>query len=325
MTLAHELGHGVHAALAARQGIFHQGTPLTLAETASVFGEALTFARLLEASPTPAARLALLAEDIEGAIATVFRQVAMNGFEELVHTERREQGELSVERFGELWAQTQTELLGDAVEVTDGYRSWWSYIPHFISTPGYVYAYAYGQLLALSVYERYLVEGAGFEQRYLELLARRRLAQPRGARRDRRHRPERSRVLGARPRPRRAPPAGRRGGRTGPVAPPALTPSAADTRSAVPALRPRGRAGGRTGLSYHWSVVARFGRVLSSLIALMAATAAVAAAATLVNGSSGPLKATLAPGTHTPKINPKWPIKVTATLERQARTRHRRL
>jgi oligoendopeptidase F len=171
LTLAHELGHGVHAALAAPQGIFHQGTPLTLAETASVFGEALTFARLLEASSTPAARLALLAEDIEGAIATVFRQIAMNGFEQLAHNERREQGELSVERFGQLWAQTQTELLGDAVEVTDDYRSWWSYIPHFISTPGYVYAYAYGQLLAMSVYERYLVEGSGFEARYLELLS----------------------------------------------------------------------------------------------------------------------------------------------------------
>jgi len=170
LTLAHELGHGVHAALAAPQGIFHQGTPLTLAETASVFGEALTFPRLLEASPTPAARLALLAEDIEGAIATVFRQIAMNGFEQLAHNERREQGELSVERFGELWAQTQTELLGDAVEVTEDYRSWWSYIPHFINTPGYVYAYAYGQLLAMSVYERYLVEGQGFEERYLELL-----------------------------------------------------------------------------------------------------------------------------------------------------------
>ena len=170
LILAHELGHGVHAALAAQQGIFQQGTPLTLAETASVFGEALTFGRLLETSPTPAARLALLAENIEGAIATVFRQVAMNSFEQLVHLERREVGELSVARFGELWAQTQTELLGDAVEVTDDYRSWWSYIPHFINTPGYVYAYSYGQLLALSVYDRYLAEGAGFEARYLELL-----------------------------------------------------------------------------------------------------------------------------------------------------------
>jgi oligoendopeptidase F len=136
-----------------------------------VFGEALTFGRLLDASPTPAARLALLAEDLEGAIATVFRQVAMNRFEDAVHTARREQGELSVERFNELWAQTQSDLLGDAVEVTDNYRCWWSYIPHFIDTPGYVYAYAYGQLLALSVYERYLEEGAGFEERYLELLA----------------------------------------------------------------------------------------------------------------------------------------------------------
>jgi oligoendopeptidase F len=136
-----------------------------------VFGEALTFGRLLDASPTPAARLALLAEDIEGAIATVFRQIAMNQFERLVHTERREVGELSVERFAELWAQTQVEFLGDSVELTDDYRCWWSYIPHFINTPGYVYAYAYGQLLALSVYDRYLAEGAGFEQRYLELLS----------------------------------------------------------------------------------------------------------------------------------------------------------
>jgi oligoendopeptidase F len=171
LVLAHELGHGVHAALAARQGIFHQSTPLTLAETASVFGEALTFARLLDASSTPAARLALLAEDLEGSIATVFRQVAMNRFEDAVHSARRDDGELSVERLGELWAQTQSDLLGDAVEVTDDYRRWWSYIPHFINTPGYVYAYAYGQLLALSVYERYLIEGPSFEQRYLELLA----------------------------------------------------------------------------------------------------------------------------------------------------------
>ena len=95
----------------------------------------------------------------------------MNRFEQLVHTTRREEGEISVERFAELWAQTQSDFFGDAVEVTDDYRSWWSYIPHFISTPGYVYAYAYGQLLALSVYERYLVEGAGFEQSYLRLLS----------------------------------------------------------------------------------------------------------------------------------------------------------
>jgi oligoendopeptidase F len=171
LTLAHELGHGVHFALAARQGIFQQGTPLTLAETASVFGETIVFGRLLEEDTAPASRLALLAENLEDTIATVFRQVAMNRFEDLVHTARREQGELSVERFGELWAESQSELLGDSVELTDGYRSWWSYIPHFIGTPGYVYAYAYGQLLALSVYERYEELGAEIVPRYLEMLA----------------------------------------------------------------------------------------------------------------------------------------------------------
>jgi oligoendopeptidase F len=171
LTLAHELGHGVHFALAARQGVFHQGTPLTLAETASVFGETVVFGRLLAQDTTPQSRLALLAEHLEDIIATVFRQVAMNRFEDLAHSGRREQGELSVERIGELWAQSQAELLGDSVEITEGYRSWWSYIPHFINTPGYVYAYAYGQLLALSVYERYEERGADFVPQYLELLA----------------------------------------------------------------------------------------------------------------------------------------------------------
>jgi oligoendopeptidase F len=171
LTLAHELGHGVHFALAARQGIFHQGTPLTLAETASVFGETVVFGRLLEQDSTPASRLALLAENLEDTIATVFRQVAMNRFEDLVHTARREQGELSVDRFGELWFESQEELFGDSVELTEGYRSWWSYIPHFIGSPGYVYAYAYGQLLALSVYERYEQTGSELVPRYLELLA----------------------------------------------------------------------------------------------------------------------------------------------------------
>jgi oligoendopeptidase F len=171
LTLAHELGHGVHFALAARQGIFHQSTPLTLAETASVFAETVVFGRLLAEDSTPASRLALLAENLEDTIATVFRQVAMNRFEDLVHTARREQGELSVQRFGDLWAESQTELLGDSVEITDGYRSWWSYVPHFIGSPGYVYAYAYGQLLALSVYQRYEQQGAELVPRYLEMLA----------------------------------------------------------------------------------------------------------------------------------------------------------
>ncbi len=171
LTLAHELGHGVHFALAAQQGIFHQSTPLTLAETASVFGETIVFGRLLEQDTEPASRLALLAENLEDTIATVFRQVAMNRFEDLVHTSRRHEGELSVERLGELWAESQSELFGDSVELTEGYRTWWSYIPHFIGSPGYVYAYAYGQLLALSVYQRYEQGGPELVPRYLELLA----------------------------------------------------------------------------------------------------------------------------------------------------------
>jgi oligoendopeptidase F len=171
LTLAHELGHGVHAALAKPQGVYHFSTPLTLAETASVFGETLVFGRLLDRTPEPEARLSLLSESIEGSIATVFRQVAMNRFEDLAHTTRRSAGELSVDRIGELWAQSQEELLGDAVEVTEGYRTWWSYVPHFINTPGYVYAYAYGQLLALAVYGRYEEEGEAFAPAYLELLS----------------------------------------------------------------------------------------------------------------------------------------------------------
>jgi oligoendopeptidase F len=171
LTLAHELGHGLHAWMAREQTIFSQSTGMTLAETASVFGETVTFGRLLAATDDPAQRLSLLAGSIEGGIATVFRQTAMNRFEHAVHGARREEGELSVERFGELWAQTQTDMLGDSVEVTDGYRSWWSYVPHFIAMPGYVYAYAYGQLLALSVYAQYEQQGTDFTSRYLHLLS----------------------------------------------------------------------------------------------------------------------------------------------------------
>ena len=171
LTLAHELGHGVHAALARPRGIFEHHTPLTLSETASVFGETLVFRRLLDQAATPESRLTLLAEHVEGSIATVFRQVAMNRFEDLAHTTRRSEGELSIARLGELWTQSQEEMLGDSVEVTDNYRCWWSYVPHFIGTPGYVYAYAYGQLLALSVYGRYVEEGESFVPRYIELLS----------------------------------------------------------------------------------------------------------------------------------------------------------
>jgi oligoendopeptidase F len=171
MTLAHELGLAVHGYLARHQGIFEQMTPLTLAETASVFGETVTFKRLLTQIDDPAERFALLAQNVEGSIATVFRQVAMNRFEDAVHTHRREEGELSTDDFARHWIETQTALFGDAMDATEGYCDWWSYIPHFIGTPGYVYAYAYGQLLALSVYKQYEEQGAAFVPRYLELLS----------------------------------------------------------------------------------------------------------------------------------------------------------
>lgn len=170
LTLAHELGHGVHAALARPQGVLQQSTPLTLAETASVFGEELVFGRLLDETKDPEARLALLAEAIEGQIATVFRQIAMNRYEHALHTARRDEGELAVDRINEIWLTSQQEMFGDSVELSDGYRMWWSYVPHFINTPGYVYAYAYGQLLALSVYRRYEEEGEGFVPAYLDML-----------------------------------------------------------------------------------------------------------------------------------------------------------
>jgi oligoendopeptidase F len=169
-TLAHELGHGMHFYLSREQGIFHQDVPLTVAETASVFGETVTSNRLLSMIDDPNERFALLATTLEDSIATVFRQIAMNRFEHACHTARREEGELSVERFGDLWAQSQEAMLGDSVEVTDGYRNWWSYVPHFMGSPGYVYAYAYGQLLALSVYARYQEEGDAFVPAYLDLL-----------------------------------------------------------------------------------------------------------------------------------------------------------
>jgi oligoendopeptidase F len=170
LVLAHELGHGVHASLARPQGIFQFTTPLTMAETASIFGETIVLERLLERAPDAAERLSLLAGSLDGVVAAVFRQVAMNRFEHGIHTARRSDGELPVDRFAELWLGTQADLLGDAVELNDDYGLWWSYVPHFVDVPGYVYAYAYGNLLALSVYRRYEEEGDGFVDAYLELL-----------------------------------------------------------------------------------------------------------------------------------------------------------
>jgi len=169
-TLAHELGHGVHQYLARKQGELQSSTPLTTAETASVFGEMLVFSRLMDNLNDPEEKLALLISKIDDTIATVFRQVSMNRFEELIHTERREAGELTTDRFSELWHQTQHDLYGDSVELTDEYKLWWCYIPHFLHTPGYVYAYAFGELLVLALYDSYKKSKNGFSDKYLKLL-----------------------------------------------------------------------------------------------------------------------------------------------------------
>ena len=201
LTMAHEMGHGVHYVLAADQGIFHFSTPLTVAETASIFGETIVLERLLGDAPDAATRLSLLAESLDGAVAAVFRQVAMNRFEDRVHNTRRSEGELSVDGFAEAWLETQRDLLGDSVDVTDDYGSWWSYVPHFVDTPGYVYAYAYGHLLALSVYRGYQERGDEFVPSYLDLLRAGGSTLARGPRQDRRRRPHRSGLLAVRPRP----------------------------------------------------------------------------------------------------------------------------
>ena len=169
MTLAHELGHGVHQILAAPQGALMAPTPLTLAETASVFGEMLTFRSLLAATEDAAARKTLIASKVEDMINTVVRQIAFYTFERRVHTERRN-GELTAERLGEIWIDVQTESLGPAIRLDGGYETFWSYIPHFIHAPFYVYAYAFGDCLVNSLYAVYEKSDEGFVEKYFDML-----------------------------------------------------------------------------------------------------------------------------------------------------------
>ncbi len=169
MTLAHELGHGVHQVLAGGQGALMCQTPLTLAETASVFGEMLTFRALLEKTTDKRERKAMLAQKVEDMINTVVRQIAFYQFERKVHTARKD-GELTAEQIGELWLSVQGESLGPAIRISEGYETWWTYIPHFIHSPFYVYAYAFGDCLVNSLYAVYQNAAPGFQDKYFELL-----------------------------------------------------------------------------------------------------------------------------------------------------------
>ncbi|MBO6538060.1 MAG: M3 family oligoendopeptidase [Rhizobiaceae bacterium] len=169
MTLAHELGHGVHQVLAGQQGALMSATPLTLAETASVFGEMLTFRSLLDATKERRERKAMLAQKVEDMINTVVRQIAFYEFERKVHSERRN-GELTSDQLGEFWLEVQAESLGPAIALREGYETFWAYIPHFIHSPFYVYAYAFGDCLVNSLYAVYQNAEHGFQDKYFEML-----------------------------------------------------------------------------------------------------------------------------------------------------------
>ena len=171
MTLAHELGHGLHQYLSRSVGYLQCDTPLTMAEMASVFGEMLTFRQLLEVYPEPRIRLALLCSKIEDSFATVFRQVVLTRFEQSLHQARRDQGELTTGQINELWLAANRPMHGEVVQLSEGYAWWWLYIGHFIHVPFYCYAYAFGELLVLALVQKYKQEGAAFVPRYLELLA----------------------------------------------------------------------------------------------------------------------------------------------------------
>ncbi|MEO6757821.1 MAG: M3 family oligoendopeptidase [Saprospiraceae bacterium] len=171
-TLAHELGHGVHAYLAAEaHGLFGMHTPLTTAEMASTFGEMLVFTDLMNKESDPEVRLAMLAHKVEDTFATVFRQISMNRFEDALHTARRTEGELTTDRINELWMNSQKAMFGDSVNLSENYGRWWSYVPHFLHTPGYVYAYSFGELLVLALFNVYRERGAAFVPQFVEVLA----------------------------------------------------------------------------------------------------------------------------------------------------------
>ncbi len=171
MTVAHELGHGLHQCLARKAGILESGAPLTMAETASVFGEMLIFEKILENEKDPKKRLALLCGKIDDNFSTVYRQIAMTDFELLVHETGLREGELPSERLSDFWIEANAQMYGDSVELTDNYRHGWKYIPHFIHSPFYCYAYAFAQLFVLSLYQKYKEDKKSFLPKYLEMLS----------------------------------------------------------------------------------------------------------------------------------------------------------
>lgn len=170
-TVAHELGHGVHQYLAAENGYYNSNTTLVLSETASVFAELLVFNSQLALLDRKEERNAFICQKLESIFATVFRQISMNRFEDKVHKARRGQGELKTEEVTDIWLRTQRQMFGDSVTLSQNYGIWWSYIPHFLHTPGYVYSYAFGELLVLALYARYKNEGGAFVPKYLDLLS----------------------------------------------------------------------------------------------------------------------------------------------------------
>ncbi len=169
-TVAHELGHGIHQYLAKEKGYLNADTPLVLAETASVFAELLIFHNQLAMLHEPDAKRAFICQKLESIFATVFRQISMNRFEDMIHNSRRDKGEVSTDLLSKLWMRSQKAMFGDSVTLTDNYKIWWSYIPHFLHSPGYVYSYAFGELLVLALYNLYLKEGSKFVPKYLDLL-----------------------------------------------------------------------------------------------------------------------------------------------------------
>jgi oligoendopeptidase F len=171
-TLAHELGHGLHMFLACEsQGLFGMHNPLTTSEMASTFAEMLVFTDMMQKEPDPKVRLMMLAQKIEQAFATVHRQVSMNRFEDALHNARRSEGELSTERISQLWTETQRAMFGDSLVIREDYGIWWAYVGHFVSVPGYVYAYAFGELLVLALFNLYKQQGADFIPKYIDVLA----------------------------------------------------------------------------------------------------------------------------------------------------------